>query len=520
MLEASSDMPREYADHEIRLSSERENQLSQDARSSGASGQGIEMQRTGSLRDRDISHKLHFSHRSAGPPKQAPQELGTSKSQPAQATPRLSPPKVVNLAQKQQLTSTASVQKVISTPDKGSEYSPISFLPKKLHTSGSSPRSTSLSPKERVVSWTDMKAIRSNGTPPLQQLLKPVDPVPEPKGLREQRTSANSSSPRWTKQMVSHVRPHEDRPAKVDGDDGCLAGDRGKSQVSSSPKRPNLETQKLQPLTSLKKKVESTALSPLQSALIASGSPDKVDSPPPDRLSTPRRRRPQISPVQYAPVVRERALPASALESVSEGRLYCCMWSCWWCSSSSTSSSPLLPHKYDWIAQMVERQGNIRRMNSQAFDFPDAEAELTLPKIPPDAFDNEHAEIASGRPNGDRTKSRSGTHEKRAGRRKKKEKKDLDRPNPPTVQLVSFHPPVLPFSHPPILPSSDHIQEAFVLMLFTLHKLSACCDVVCLGHIRSLSLSSAAASGGSTAHICSANRSVGGGSSGHGDGKG
>jgi len=186
----------------------------------------------------------------------------------------------------------------------------VSLLTKKLDTSGVSPESTSRLPNE-LVSSSDERDIRSKQAPRPQQVLKPLDPVPDPKVLREQR--ANSRSPQLTKQ----TRNQQDLPARHDGDLEYLAR-------KPSPKRP-LETQHLNPLTSIKRGVESTSLSPLQAALIASGSPDKIDTPP----STPRRRlqnsprpppRLQSSPFKYAPVVNDRVWPVSAPEVVSWGR--------------------------------------------------------------------------------------------------------------------------------------------------------------------------------------------------------
>jgi len=184
----------------------------------------------------------------------------------------------------------------------------FSLLTKKLDTSGVSPESTSRLPND-LVSSKDERDMRSKRDPRPHQVLKPSDQVPRPKGLREQR--AHSRSPQLTKQ----TRDLQDLPARDDGELEYLAR-------KPSPKRP-LETQHLNPLTSIKPGVESTSLCPLQAALIASGSPDKIDTPP----STPRRRlqnsprpppRPQSSPFKYAPVV-DRVWPVTALELVSWG---------------------------------------------------------------------------------------------------------------------------------------------------------------------------------------------------------
>jgi hypothetical protein len=354
---------------------------------------------------------------------------------PAQASQRLSPPQVVKLGPTQQLPSTTSPSKSISSPSN----STVSLLTEKLDTSGASPASTSRFRNELVS--IDERDIQSKQAPRPQQVLKPLDPVPEPKGLREQIASANTRSPLLTKQ----TRDQQHLPTKDDGDLKYLARKPSKSHSPPSPKRPTLETQQLNPLsspkpagngavslltekvdtcgvspestsrlpnelvsskgerdmrfkgdprpqqvlkpsdqvprpkeqrahsrspqltkqtrdqqdlparddgeleylarkpspmrpretqhlnplTSIKTGVESTSLCPLQAALIASGSPDKIDTPP----STPRRRlqnspRPQSSPFKYAPVVNDRVWPVSALETVSWGggrQIFC--WS-------------------------------------------------------------------------------------------------------------------------------------------------------------------------------------------------
>ena len=222
---------------------------------------------------------------------------------PAQASQRLSPPQVVKLGPTQHPPSTTSTSKSASSPGNCA----VSFLTKKLDTSGVSPESTSRVPNE-LVSSSDERDIRSKQAPRPQQVLKPLDPVPD-----EQGASAKTRSPQLTKQ----TRNQQDLPARHDGDLEYLAR-------KPSPKRP-LETQHLNPLTSIKRGVESTSLSPLQAALIASGSPDKIDTPP----STPRRRlqnsprpppRLQSSPFKYTPVVNDRVWPVSAPEVVSWGR--------------------------------------------------------------------------------------------------------------------------------------------------------------------------------------------------------
>jgi hypothetical protein len=187
----------------------------------------------------------------------------------------------------------------------------VSLLTEKVDTCGVSPESTSRLPNE-LVSSKGERDMRFKGDPRPQQVLKPSDQVPRPK---EQR--AHSRSPQLTKQ----TRDQQDLPARDDGELEYLAR-------KPSPMRPR-ETQHLNPLTSIKTGVESTSLCPLQAALIASGSPDKIDTPP----STPRRRlqnspRPQSSPFKYAPVVNDRVWPVSALETVSWGggrQIFC--WS-------------------------------------------------------------------------------------------------------------------------------------------------------------------------------------------------
>ena len=270
---------------------------------------------------------------------------------PAQALQRLSPPQVVKLGPTQHSPSTTSPTKIISS----SSNSTFSLLTEKLDRSGVSPESTSRLPKELgLVSSNDERDIQSKQAPRPQQVLKPLDPVPAPKSLREQRASANTRSPQLTKQ----TRNQQDLPARDDGELEYLAR-------KPSPKRP-LETQHLNPLTSIKPGSPSPLSEPA-AALIASGSPEKIDTLP----STPRRRlensprpppRHQSLPFKYVPVVNDRVWSVSAPETVSwggEGKF----------SIGRTSATSLKQIMCE-NAQLVEKQGIITRMNTEVRKTP------------------------------------------------------------------------------------------------------------------------------------------------------